>query len=341
MHRKLAVGTIVCVVTMLTLSTMFMGCGAKLSSDGTTNTPPVIKDVIVPEQVVVELKVDGYDADGDKLRYLWEVDQGELDSTTKRTVKWRLPSDAKSAVVKVYANDGVNESVPATRTIKVNLRNVAPVIKRIVVPESVTAGERIQLEAETYDPDGDSVAFNWNVEVGVLSSTTAKAPTWTAPVEGAFVPVKLSVDDNINQPTVRSTTISVVGSPLIVPGEQAAGIRLGDPFDKVKSLYGEPDLCFSDSSSFFYYAMRVSRSIDGINLVERLFLWKPNKSKTAGGVGVGTDRGRVEEEFGLAERIEREEKRNAHWYSSKGISFDYDQNSKVTSIHIFKPRRSR
>ena len=341
MRSQPVAGPVTCLMTVLAISTMLPGCGAKFASDEPGNTPPVIKAVIVPEQVVFELKVDGHDADGDKLSYVWDVDQGELDSKTERIVKWRLPSDAKSAVVKVYANDGVNESVPVTRTIKVNLRNVAPVIKKIVVPESVLAGDKIQLEAETHDADGDPLSFNWSVEVGVLSSTTAQAPTWTAPVEGAFVPVKLSVDDNINQPTVRLTTISVVGSPLIVPGEQAAGIRLGDPFDKVKALYGEPDLCFSDSSSFFYYAMRVSGSIDGINLVESLFLWKPNKSKTAGGVGVGTDRGRVEEEFGLAERIEREENRNAHWYSSEGISFDYDQNSKVTSIHIFKPRRSR
>ena len=341
MRSQPVAGPVTCLMTVLAISTMLPGCGAKFASDEPGNTPPVIKAVIVPEQVVFELKVDGHDADGDKLSYVWDVDQGELDSKTERIVKWRLPSDAKSAVVKVYANDGVNESVPVTRTIKVNLRNVAPVIKKIVVPESVLAGDKIQLEAETHDADGDPLSFHWTAEVGLLSSTELESPTWTAPVEGAIVPVKLSVDDGINEKVVKSTTIKVVGSPLIVAGEQAAGIRLGDPFDKVKALYGEPDLCFSDSSSFFYYAMRVSGSIDGINLVESLFLWKPNKSKTAGGVGVGTDRGRVEEEFGLAERIEREENRNAHWYSSEGISFDYDQNSKVTSIHIFKPRRSR
>ena len=341
MRRKLAAGTIVRMVTTLTILTMLLGCGAKFGSDGTVNSPPVIKDVIVPEQVVVELKVDGHDADGDKLSYIWDVDQGELDSKTKRIVKWRLPSDAESATVKVSANDGVHNSNSVSRIITVNLKNVAPIIKRIIVPESVIAGGSTQLQAEAIDPDGDTLAFNWNVEVGALSSTTSETPTWTAPVERVLVPVELSVNDGINEPTVKSTTISVVGSPLIVAGEQAAGIRLGDPFDKVKALYGEPDLRRSGPDSFSYRAMRVSGLIDGINLVESLFIRKPNKSKTAGGVCAGRDREQVEKEFGPAEEIKEDEDRIVHWYWKKGISFDYDKDSVVESIHVFKPYRWR
>ena len=142
MRGKLVTDPIIHIVTVLTILAMLLGCGAKLKSDRTGNSPPVINDVIVPEQVVVELKAEGHDIDGDKLTYLWEVDRGEIDSKTKRTVKWKLPSDARSATFTVYASDGVHESVPMTRTIKVNLKNVAPVIKRIVVPESVIAGEQ-------------------------------------------------------------------------------------------------------------------------------------------------------------------------------------------------------
>ena len=341
MHEKLALGTIVCVVTMLNLSTMFMGCGAKLSIDETQNTPPIIKDVIVPEQLVVELKAEGHDIDGDKLTYLWEVDQGELDSKTKRSVKWRLPSEVKSATFTVFASDGVNKPVPLTRTVKINLINVAPVIKRIIVPDSVMAGSSIQLQAEVIDPDGDSLSFNWSAEVGPLSSTTSETPTWTAPVEGVLAPVELRVDDGINEPTLKSTTIKVVGSPLIVAGEQAAGIRLGDPFDKVKALYGEPDRLYSDSSSFSFHAMRVSGVVDGINLVEHVFVGKPNKSRTAGGVGAGSRREQVEEEFGPAEEIKEDEDRRVHWYWKKGISFDYGTDSVVESIGVFKPHSWR
>lgn len=341
MRRKLAAAPIIYTITTLIILTMLSGCGPKFANDGTANTRPIITDIIVPEQIVLELKVDGHDADGDKLTYSWEVDQGELDSTTKRAVKWRLPSDARSATFKVSASDGVNEPVAVMKTIKLNLKNVAPVIERFVIPESVITGERIQLGAEVIDPDGDSLAFNWNVEVGPLSSSTSETPMWTAPVDSALVPVELSVSDGMNEPTVKSTSIQVVGPPLIVPGKQAAGIRLGDPFDKVKALYGEPDQDYGDSSHFSYRSMRVSGGIDGIDLIESLFVRKPNKSKTAGGVGPGSDRKQVEKEFGSAEEIQEEEDRIVHWYWKKGISFDYDEDSKVESIHIFKPHRRR
>ena len=87
--------------------------------------------------------------------------------------------------------------------------------------------------------------------------------------------------------------------------------------------------------------MRVSGSIDGINLVESLFIRKPNKSKTAGGVCAGSDREQVEKEFGPAEEIKEDEDWIVHWYWKKGISFDYDKDSVVESIHVFKPHRWR
>lgn len=343
MRGKLVTGSVIHIVTVLTILVMLLGCGAKVSSDGTENTPPIIKDVIVPDQVVVELKVHGHDADGDKLRYQWKVDQGELDSKTKRTVKWSLPSDAKSATFTVFISDGVNESVPLTKTIKINLKNVAPVIKRIVVPESVIAGERIQLEAETYDPDGDSVAFNWNVEVGGLSSSTSETPIWTAPIEGTVVQVELSVDDGINEPTVKSATIKIAKPPLIIAGKQAAGVRLGDSFDKVIAVYGTLERPIDDIGVFRYHDVGIIGFVDSLNLVLSLFIYKPNKSITSGGVGIGSNRQRVEAEFGSAEEIEikEDDNRRVHSYWQKGIIFHYDKDSQVESIHVIKPLRWR
>ena len=81
--------------------------------------------------------------------------------------------------------------------------------------------------------------------------------------------------------------------------------------------------------------MGLSGVLDGIGLVENLSIRKPNKAKTAGGVGIGTTRKRVEEEFGGAEKIEEDGK--VHWYWKKGIEFSYDADAKVRRISIFKP----
>ena len=81
--------------------------------------------------------------------------------------------------------------------------------------------------------------------------------------------------------------------------------------------------------------MGLSGFLDGIGLVENLSIRKPNKAKTAGGVGIGTTRKRVEREFGGAEKIE--ESGEVHWYWKKGIEFSCDADAKVRSISIFKP----
>ena len=323
---------------------MLLGCGAKVARNGTGNTPPVVNDIFVPAYVIVELTAEGHDADGDKLNYVWEVEKGELDSKTKRTVKWRLPSDVKSATVKVNANDGVHNSNSVSRKITVNLKNVDPVIKRLIVPESVIAGGSIQLGAEAIDPDGDSLSFNWSVDTGELSSETAQIPTWTAPLEAGSIRVKLKANDGINEPTLEWTTIEVISHPLIVAGEQAAGIKLGDSFNKVSALYGEPDRRVGRSGYFEYYGIGLSGNIDRNKLVKFLFIGKPNESQTVGRVRAGSHRKHVEEEFGLAEEIielphSEDDVRAAYW--TKGISFGYDGDSLVTSVNIFKPRRLR
>ena len=339
MRRNLAANSITCIIAVFIISTMLLGCGAKLKSNRTGNSPPVINDVIVPEQVVVELKAEGHDINGDKLTYLWEVDQGEIDSKTKRTVKWKLPSDVKSATVKVSASDGVHISNSISRKISVNLKNVAPVIKRLIVPETVMTGDNIQLRAKAIDPDGDSLSFNWSVDAGHLSSETAQIPTWTAPLEAGSITVKLGVNDGINEPTLEWTTIEVISHPLIVAGEQAAGIKLGDPFDKVIAMYGKPNDPIDSSGYFGYYGIGISGFIDGINLVKSLYIRKPNKSRTSRGVGIGSDLKRVEEEFGPAEEIRETEFGLQHEYPKKGIDFKYDDDSKVIDISVSKPRR--
>ena len=323
-------------VMLFAISTVIIGCGEDGSNEG-HNSPPVIDHLIVPEQVdpgeSVELQVVAHDADGDVLSYVWEVKAGTLDSKTGRTVNWTAPSNVKSATVLVYVNDGINESVVKSKSVAINLENSAPIIKEIVVPTEVHAGARIQLQAVTEDVDGDTLTYNWSVEEGMLSSETTPTPTWTAPIELGSVTVALTVSDGISE-AFESVTVKIIHS-LIVAGEQAAGIKLGDAFDKVKALYGRPS--DRDGNRFAYRDPDIGLSgyLDGIDLVSSLFIKEPNKAKTAGGNGIRSTRKRVEAEFGRAEEIKDGGK--SHWYWKKGIKFTYDDDSRVTRIYIFKP----
>lgn len=337
------------IVTLLVISFAILACGG--DETGLQNSPPVIDHVVAPEPVepgaTVELQVVAHDADGDALSYVWEAKEGKLDSSLGRVVKWTAPTDAKSAVVVVHANDGVNESTVKSKKIAVNLQNSAPVIKRILVPDKVHAGARIQLEAITEDADEDTLTLNWEVEAGILSTETTPETVWTAPFDANSTSITLAVDDGINEVVEKSANVRVIHS-LIVPGKEAAGIELGDKFDRVRALYGKPDKL--DAGLFFYWDIGLSGSLDGSRLVtivsifkpiileegiKRPIRHKPNTAKTAGGIGVKSALKRVEGEFGPAEEVK--DGGLEHWYWSKGIQFDYDDNLKVKYIFIFRP----
>jgi hypothetical protein len=185
----------------------------------------------------------------------------------------------------------------------------------------------------TEDVDGDTLTYNWRVKEGILSSETTPTPTWTTPIERGSVTVALTVSDGISK-AFESATVKIIHS-LIVAGEQAAGIKLGDAFDKVKALYGRPS--DRDGNWFAYWDPDIGLSgfLYGIDWVDGLFIREPNKTQTADGNGIGSIRKQVEAEFGRAEEIEDEGK--SHWYWKKGIHFEYDDDSRVTLIYIFLP----
>ena len=311
-----------------------IGCG----NDQIRNSPPVVDHLIIPDAVSpgdsVELQVVAHDADGDTLIYVWEVDKGKLDSRTGQIVKWTVPLDLKAATVTVFVNDGVNESVTKLARVPIRLQNSAPVIREIVVSEQVHAVSSVVLQSVIYDADGDTLTYSWEVKQGVLDSETISMPTWTVPIDTGLVAVTLTVDDDVNEPVTKSVVVQILHA-LIVPGEEAVGIKLGDTFDRVRALYGRPSKRNSDFFAYWDPDIGLSGFFDGIGLVEGLSIRKPNKARTAGGVAIGSTLKRVEEEFGGAEKIEEGGK--VHWYWKKGIEFSCDADAKVTNISLFKP----
>lgn len=311
-----------------------IGCG----NDDYHNSSPVIDYLIIPEEASpgtsVELQVVARDADDDTLIYVWDVEKGKLNSRTGQIVEWTVPSDLKMAVVTVAVNDGVNEPVTQSKRVPIRLQNSAPLIGEIIVPVRVHAISSVPLQAAVHDANGDTLAYSWTVKMGVLDSETIPTPTWTAPIDTGLVTITLTVDDGVNEPVMESVVVQIIHA-LIVPGERAAGIKLGDSFDRVQTLYGRPSKRNSDFFAYWDPDIGLSGVLDGVGLVESLSIREPNTAKTAVGIGIGSTLKRVEEEFGGAEKIEESGK--VHWYWTKGIEFSYDADAKVTSISIFKP----
>ncbi len=311
---------------------VFLGCG----NSEQTNSQPVVDRFIVPEHVdpgaTVELQVIAHDADGDALTIVWEVEQGELASSTERIVKWTAPSDIKTTLVKVRVSDGVNKSVIRSQKVTIKLDNAPPVIKEIIVPENVFGGDSLELSAEVDDADGDPLTYHWIVSKGELDSDTTEHPTWTPPIDEGTINIFLTVNDGVNEPTIESIRVRVTHT-LIVPGKGAAGIRLGDRFAQIKAVYGAPE--DRDGGFLYYRAIGLSFHLAAADFVEDIWVRKPNTAKTEGGVGVGSGRNRVIDEFGEAEGIK--DGGTNHWYWKKGIQFTYGINARVESVMIFSP----
>ncbi len=317
---------------------VLIGCGDENPS-GSDNSPPVVDHLIVPGEVnpgdSVELQVVAHDGDGDVLTYVWEVEKGKLDSKTGQTVKWTVPSDVKAATVTVSVNDGVNESVTNSKRVPIKLQNAAPVIEEIVVLDRVHAVSSVELEAVVHDADEDTLKYIWEADRGIFDSHSISTPTWTAPIERGLVNIRLTVDDGINEPVTKSASVLIIHE-LVVPGVEAAGIKLGDTFDRVKTIYGKPSFFDVDDRGFQYWDPNfgISGFLDSVDHVDAIRLHPPNTAKTAGGVGIGSTLKRVEEEFGEAEEIDDGGAR--HWYWKKGIAFRYDADVKVESLFVFR-----
>ena len=237
--------------------------------------------------------------------------------------------------------------------------NNSPIVDSFIVPETFDPGDVLEFKVIAYDEDGDPLSYTWEVDGVVLSGETGTSVKWTAPEDVESVKVTVYVSDGISKSTKRVKTITnklfvppdppevVIDTtpdpPLnsIVPGRGAFGIKLGDPFKKVEELHGDADGPIGVDGFFSCWEvpdLGFSGFVDGIGLVEHIFIDRPNKAKTNGENGVGNALASVQREFGDAEEIDENDHGNKrHWYWKRGIEFTIDDDERVESIYVFKP----
>ncbi len=160
------------------------------------------------------------------------------------------------------------------------------------------------------------------------------------PTETITPPTSETLTDTVETPEVADPPVAeeppvVPGMNLIEPGKGAGGIKLGDPFEKVKQLYGEPDRVALDT---WFYAGEFSFSGADKNVVDSIRIGLLNKkAKTAGGVGIDSTRQQVENEFGKPDPLDPDIPIPGWWdYRKKGITFKH-RDDKVREIVIKKP----
>ena len=334
LHRWVVNLTQICIVLV---SSFCLSC-----SQEATNTSPIIDRLIVPSEVLVDVKTEFHviarDSDGDSLSYTWSISQGQTVESSSRTATWVAPDQPGAFTVSVFVSDGISEPTTRSKQILVKAPNKPPEITELRIPKKVSAGEISQLSLLAVDPNQDPLIFTWKIDDVVLEEGPKTEIEWQVPTQEGEVTIQVIVSDGIAPAVKRSNVVIVTRSLLIVPGLRAGGITLGDSFKTIKDIYGEPNIFEKVDDLFFFAFWQPDQGISGFideqtETVTATFVQSPNQAKTAAGNGVNSTLDSVEKEFGLVEDVRNNLE---HWYWTKGIEFDV-RDQLVDQIFIFRP----
>lgn len=164
------------------------------------------------------LQLYGYawDSDGDALTYSWSG-SGTFSSNSTQTPTWTAPNSAGTYTITLTVTDSGSLSNTATLSIEVYAGNRPPKISYLYVPYSVVEGDPVNLYTSAYDPDSDTLTYNWSADGGTFDSTSTQNPTWTASAAGTYS-ITVNVSDIYNPAVSDSRSIRVYAdtAPVIV-----------------------------------------------------------------------------------------------------------------------------
>jgi hypothetical protein len=121
-----------------------------------------------------------------------------------------------------YASDSLSIVVRS----QVTTKNNAPVVA-VVKDREVNPGQALTLYALAYDPDGDSLTYDWTCNGGSLSDSSSLMPIWTpySSTTGTYYTCTLRVTDGRGgsasatvRITVRSSSSTTTGTPTVEAG---------------------------------------------------------------------------------------------------------------------------
>jgi hypothetical protein len=125
------------------------------------------------------------DPDGDALTYNWSCTGGTISGKNLLNPTYTAPSSTsnQSYTCTLTVNDGkggyASDSLSVIVRPGATTKNNVPVVA-VIKDREVNQGQSITLYAVAYDPDGDSLNYNWSCTGGTISDSTSLMPTYTA-----------------------------------------------------------------------------------------------------------------------------------------------------------------
>ena len=177
------------------------------------------------------------DVDGNQLIYTWAFTSKPQDSTATLSdataVNPTFTVDkAGTYVASLTVNDGTVNS--ETDTVTISTINVAPVASAGTDQSITVIGTTVLLDgSQSYDPDGDSITYQWSFISIPSGSNTSLAngdtatPTFTADVHGDYI-VQLVVNDTSVQSSPDTVTISFENIKPVADAGTSQSVNVGD-----------------------------------------------------------------------------------------------------------------
>ncbi|MBT3683153.1 MAG: laminin G [Candidatus Marinimicrobia bacterium] len=178
------------------------------------NYPPRIRSLSTAEDLVFpETQVTVYctaaDRDGDQVSYIWAADSGTI-SGSGESVLWTLPENEGIYSIECMVSDPSSDSDSSAISIEVSdLINEAPGILQITAsPRKLHLTMFTNLSCDAYDPDSESLQYNWSAEAGEIMSDGSNA-SWQAPSEPGNYWLYCLVIDGYGESAIDSLKVSV------------------------------------------------------------------------------------------------------------------------------------
>jgi hypothetical protein len=136
-------------------------------------------------QTITLAGANASDPDGDSLTYKWYCTGGTLSNKNSLNPTFTAPTvtSNQNYTCTLTVNDGkggyASDSLSVVVKPGTSLKNTLPVVA-VIQAREVNQGQSITLYAVAYDPDGDSLNYNWTCTGGTISDSTSLMPVYTA-----------------------------------------------------------------------------------------------------------------------------------------------------------------
>ena len=162
----------------------------------------------------IGVTVRGSDPDGDTLTYGWSATGGRIEGTGT-SVRWSSAGTAPGVyTVTARVDDGMGGTASCSVDLRVEPKpNRAPMLTCSAERSSVMTGERVRINAQASDPDGDTLTYSWRTNGGQIVGSGSSVQLDTSGLGPGRYMVTSRVEDGRGGAADCSVDVSVQEPP--------------------------------------------------------------------------------------------------------------------------------